>query len=73
MYMFQLWGVINQSRSLDEVELVYLIPLMMIIIPAIYLIRAKLFHNMRETNLHDFEEELMQERSIWQQFRDLFR
>lgn len=73
MYVFQLWGVINQSRSLDEVEIIYLIPLMMVLIPFVYLIRAKLFNKIREDDLKSFEEELLQKRSLWQQIRDLFR
>ncbi len=73
MYLFQLWGVINQSRAQDEVEILYLIPLMMVVIPFVYLIRAKLFNKIREDNLESFEEELMQKRSLWQQIKDLFR
>ncbi|MBT0608751.1 hypothetical protein [Aequorivita echinoideorum] len=73
MYIFQLWGVINQSRNQDEVEIVYLIPLMMVIIPFVYLIRARLFNKIREDNLKTFEEELLQKRTFWQQIKDLFR
>lgn len=73
MYIFQLWGVINQSRSVDEVEIIYLIPLMMILIPFVYLIRAKLFNKMRGDDLKSFEEELLQKRTLWQQIKDLFR
>lgn len=73
MYSFQLVGVINQSRSLDETELIYLVPLMMVLIPAVYLIRAKLFYKMRGSDLETFEEELLQKRSFWDQIKDLFR
>ncbi|MAO08190.1 MAG: hypothetical protein CL596_05710 [Alteromonas sp.] len=73
MYSFQLWGIINQSRDVDEVELYYLFPLMMVLVPAVYLIRAKLFSKVRGTDLKSFEEELRQKRSFWQQLKDLFQ
>ena len=73
MYSFQLWGLINESRRVDEVELYYLLPLMMILIPAVYVIRAKLFDKVRGDDLKSFEEELGQKRSTWQQIKDLFR
>ena len=73
MYAFQLWGVINESNKLDEVEIFYLLPLMMFLIPAVYVIRAKLFDKVRGDDLKSFEEELGQKRSTWQQIKDLFR
>ncbi len=73
MYSFQLWGIINQSSNLDEVELIYLLPLMMFLIPFVYVICAKLFDKVRGDDLESFEEELSQKRSTWQQIRDLFR
>lgn len=73
MYSFQLWGIINESNKMDEVELIYILPLMMILIPSVYLIRAKLFDKVRGDDLKSFEEELSQKRSTWQQIKDLFR
>jgi hypothetical protein len=73
MYIFQLWGIINESRGMDEVELIYILPLMMILIPSVYVIRAKLFAKIRDNDLTNFEEELSQKRSIWHQIKDLFR
>jgi len=73
MYIFQLWGIINQSSNLDEVELYYLLPLMMVIIPAVYVVRAKLFAKIHDEDLKRFEEELSQNRSAWEQIKDLFR
>jgi len=72
-YIFQLWGLINQNRRLDEVELVYMIPVMLVIIPTVYLIRAKLFYKIRESDLSEFEEELKKERTLLQELKDLFR
>ena len=73
MYSFQLWGIINESNKLDEVELIYIFPLMMILVPAVYLIRAKLFNKIRGNDLKSFEEDLMHKKTFWQQIRDLFR
>ncbi|WP_290627293.1 hypothetical protein [Altibacter sp.] len=73
MYAFQLWGVINESNNLDELELVYLVPLMLIIVPAVYLIRAKLFNQVRGNDLKSFEEDLMAKKSTFEQIKDLFR
>ncbi|GHC51857.1 hypothetical protein [Ulvibacter litoralis] len=73
MYSFQLWGVINESNSLDELELVYIFPLMMILVPAVYLIRAKIFNQVRENDFQSFEEELAKKKSVWGQIKDLFQ
>ncbi|WP_235982823.1 hypothetical protein [Kordia aestuariivivens] len=44
MYIFQLTSIINDDiQSVDEVEIYYVLPVMMIIVPIVYLIRIKLF------------------------------
>lgn len=73
MYSFQLWGVINQSQGLDELEIYLILPLMGFVVPFVYLIRAKLFAKIRGADLKSFEEELGQKRSFWQQLKDLFQ
>ena len=73
MYAFQIWGIINESEGLDEVELYYVIPLMMVLVPFVYLIRAKLFNRIRGNDLESFEKELMTKKSTWGQIKDLFR
>ncbi|MDC7999818.1 hypothetical protein POV26_02115 [Aequorivita todarodis] len=73
MYVFQLFNILKQNFDVDEVEIVYVIPIMMILVPFVYLIRAKLFSQMRADDLKSFEEELLQRRSFWQQIKDLFR
>jgi|TARA_R100000479_G_scaffold70100_3_gene33837 hypothetical protein len=73
MYAFQLWGIVNESKGLDELEIYYIIPLMMVLVPAVYLIRAKLFNKVRGDDLKTFEEDLLTKKSIWQQVKDLFR
>ncbi len=73
MYLFQTWGLINQSMQLDEVELLYMIPVMLVIIPAVYLIRAKVFNRVRGDDMKAFEEELKTKRTLWDELKDLFR
>ena len=75
MYSFQLWSLIWESsgKPIDELELAYIIPLMAVIVPSVYLIRAKLFNSIRGNDLKSFEEELAQEKTIWGQIKDLFR
>ena len=51
MYSFQLWGIINESQNLDELELYFILPLMAVLIPAVYLIRAKLSHSLNDKDL----------------------
>ena len=46
---------------------------MMVLVPAVYLIRAKLFNKVRGDDLKTFEEDLLTKKSIWQQVKDLFR
>ncbi|EDM44570.1 hypothetical protein SCB49_13400 [unidentified eubacterium SCB49] len=73
MYSFQLWGILNESNGIDEVELIYIIPLMVVIVPIVYLIRARLFNSVRGNDLKTFEEELRKKQSIWGTIIDLFR
>ncbi|MFT4669647.1 MAG: hypothetical protein ACI9M9_001390 [Flavobacteriaceae bacterium] len=73
MYSFQLWGLINESNRYDEVELIYLLPLMMVLVPGVYLIRAKLFNSVRGSDLKSFEEDLLVKKTLWGQIKDLFR
>ncbi|MDE0773914.1 MAG: hypothetical protein OSB17_04200 [Ulvibacter sp.] len=73
MYSFQLWGVVNESNDLDTLELVYIIPLMMVLVPSVYLIRAKLFNVVRGNDLEEFERELGVNKTLLQQLKDLFR
>ena len=45
----------------------------MVLVPAVYLVRAKLFSQVRGDDLSSFEEELGAKRSTWQQLKELFR
>ena len=73
MYSFQLWSILKGVDNVDERELLYIIPLMMIIVPLVYLIRAKLFNSIRGNDLQAFEKDLMVKKTVLQQLRELFR
>ena len=73
MYSFQTWGLIQEYDGVDELELYFVFPIMMIIIPSVYLIRAKLFNVVRGNDLEEFERELGANKTLLQQLKDLFR
>ena len=43
MFVFQIVALIQQERYLDEVEIYWVIPIMMVVTPFVYFIRIKLF------------------------------
>ena len=43
MFVFQIVALIQQEKYLDEVEIYWLIPIMMLVTPFVYFIRIKLF------------------------------
>ena len=73
MYAFQLWGIINESNSFDVLEVYYIIPLLIVLVPALYLIRARLFNELRGNDLKSFEEDLLAKKTVWGQIKDLFQ
>lgn len=73
MFAFQLFSVINDDVMItDEVEIWWLFPIMLVIIPLIYLIRAKLSFQLEGKDLERFEQEFSTKKTIWQQIKDLF-
>jgi|GEM_PF-220391 len=62
MFIYQTFGVISDDIIFfDRFELIYLVPVMAIIIPSIYLIRAKMFDKINNANksMKDIEDEFM--------------
>lgn len=60
MYLFQIFSALNNSiQYIDEFEIYVIIPVMMIIIPMVYLIRLKLFDRfVYGIDLRKIDEEL---------------
>lgn len=74
MYLFQLIMAINDDvKFSDEIEIWFLIPIMAVIVPLVYLIRAKIFASMHNPTLEEIEYELQNKKNIFTHFRDLFR
>lgn len=74
MFGFQLITVLNDDvQYFDLVEIWYVFPMMLVIVPFIYLIRAKLFTEIHGGDLEEFEDKLGAKRNILQQIGDLFR
>ncbi len=73
MFSFQLFSVINDDANFtDEVEIWWLFPIMLVIVPLVYLIKAKLSNQLIGKDLRAFEEELGAKKSFWEQIKDLF-
>ncbi|MFD2289731.1 hypothetical protein ACFSKN_02385 [Mariniflexile gromovii] len=76
MYIFQVFGLINgDSRYLDEFQLIYMIPVMAVIIPSIYLVKARIFNQINEASksMEELEEEFkMSPKNFWQRIKQYF-
>lgn len=59
MYVYQIIDAIGQDTTLDEFDLLYMLPIMAIIIPSIYLIRAKIFVEINDADktMQELEDE----------------
>lgn len=76
MYTYQIIGLIlSDNGIIDEFQLIYLIPIMAIIIPSIYLIRAQIFNRINETtkSMQELEDEFkMSPKNFWGKVKDYF-
>lgn len=69
MFAFQLISAINdETGAIDEFHLMYLIPMMAIIIPSIYLIRAKMFNRLTSKSMQELEDEFRLSRKSFKDF-----
>jgi len=62
MFAYQLVNVLNDDNAFfDTFDLIYLVPIMALIIPSIYLIRAKMFNKINNAgkSMKELEEEFM--------------
>ena len=76
MYVYQIIGIfIHNLKFIDKFELVYLIPVMAVIIPLIYLIRAKMFNKINDVDktMEELEAEFMiKPTTIWGKLSQYF-
>ena len=62
MFIFQLVGAVNDDvLFIDKFDLIYMVPLMALVVPSIYLIRAKMFNKINDAGktMKELEEEFM--------------
>lgn len=58
MYSYQIFGSLNDDLSyVDQFQLMYLVPIMAIIIPSIYLVRARIFNRINKKTMQELEDE----------------
>ena len=76
MYVYQIFITLNDDLiNIDSNQLMYLIPIMAIIVPSIYLIRAKIFNKINDANktLEELEEEFkISPKSFWDKIKQYF-
>lgn len=76
MYIYQIMGLFNQNtKFVDESQLIYLIPVMALIIPTIYLIRARIFNKINEANktMEELEDEFkISPKNFWGKVKEYF-
>ncbi|GGW63339.1 hypothetical protein GCM10008085_14020 [Winogradskyella epiphytica] len=76
MFSFQCIGALNDDvRFMDEFHILYLLPIMAIIFPSIYLIRAQMFNKINNVDktLEELEEEFMiKPKGVWGKVKQYF-
>ena len=76
MFFFQCFGALNNDiRFMDELHIIWLLPFMAIIIPSIYLIRARMFNKINDYDktMEELEEEFMiKPKTIWGKLSQYF-
>ena len=76
MYSYQIFTTLNEDlQYVDSNQLIYLIPLMAVIVPTIYLIRARIFNKINDAtkSLQELEDEFkVSPKSFWGKIKQYF-
>ena len=76
MYSYQIFITLNDDlKYVDSNQLIYLIPIMAIIIPSIYLIRAQIFNKINDADksLEELEDEFkISPKNFWSRIKEYF-
>ncbi|MEW4924482.1 hypothetical protein [Algibacter sp. 2305UL17-15] len=76
MYIYQIIEIFNDEILFTETnQILYLLPIMAIVVPSIYLIRARLFNKINEAtkSLQELEDELkISPKNIWEKVKQYF-
>lgn len=76
MFSFQIFTILNDDlKYIDSNQILFLIPIMAIIIPSIYLVRAKMFNRINSANqtMQDLEDEFkIKPKGLWGKVKQYF-
>jgi len=75
MYIYQIFGVFYDDVYLDKFQFIYMIPVMSIVIPSIYLIRARIFNRINDASksLEELEDEFkITPKTFWGKIKEYF-
>ncbi|WP_238567175.1 hypothetical protein [Jejuia pallidilutea] len=75
MYIYQIIHLFYDDRFLDQFQLIYMVPIMAIVIPSIYLIRARIFNKINEASksLEELEAEFkISPKNFWEKIKQYF-
>ncbi|MGJ8593022.1 MAG: hypothetical protein ACSHXF_10760 [Aquaticitalea sp.] len=76
MYIYQLVAIIiEDGQFVDQFQLMYILPIMAVVIPSIYLIRARMFNSLNDANktFEELEQEFMvKPTTFWGKIKQYF-
>ncbi|MGZ0017208.1 hypothetical protein [Yeosuana sp. AK3] len=75
MYIYQIIVVFYDDVYLDKFQMMYMLPIMAIVIPSIYLIRAQIFNKINDAtkSLEELEEEFkVNPKNFWEKIKQYF-
>ncbi|WP_460218926.1 hypothetical protein [Psychroserpens sp. MEBiC05023] len=76
MYLYQIFSLFNEDQSyFDEMNFMYMLPVMGVVIPSIYLVRAKIFNKLNDADktMQELEEEFMiKPKGVWGKVKQYF-
>jgi hypothetical protein len=76
LYVYQIMGVFNDDiLYFDEVNFIHLLPVMIVIIPSIYLVRARIFNRLNTVGktTQELEDELtFKPKTLWGKIKQFF-
>jgi uncharacterized membrane protein (DUF485 family) len=76
MYIYQIIPIFNENIGyIDQFQLMHMVPVMAIVVPSIYLVRAKMFDKLNTANksLEELEDEFkIKPTTFWEKVKQYF-
>ncbi len=76
MYVYQIFQMFNiDNEYIDQFDLIYLIPIMVLVIPTIYLLRARIFNKINDAckTMQEIEDEFkISPKNFWGKIKEYF-